>query len=103
MLGDIIPSLEVLEKPVTEKRAKRVMGSNFHTIAEAERHFKAKFTKDELGELQIIPATEAMLEEYRQTHILIPSLPLSILEMRKVTPRRSFGHYKYAWYNLEPF
>lgn len=91
------------ESPVSARRAKDIMENNFHDVAEAEAHFHFRCSEKCLSALNTIPLTEAELVAHRETHILVPGLPLSIVEMQTVVPLRTFRSFHFTWYNHEKF
>lgn len=93
----------LLERPALPSRARAIMGKNFHDLPEALRCYPTQLNDRSIRELSTIPATETMLEECRETHILVPGLPFTILEIQRMAPQRTFSTYQYAWYRAEPF
>jgi len=85
----------------SQKRAREIMGKNFFGIEEAIKHFRVNPTKQQLDALAEIPLLEAVLQECKDTHVLVAVFPLSILEIRgKITPKL---FYDQSWYNKESF
>jgi hypothetical protein len=71
---------------VTQERARAIMGTNFLGIEDVIKHFSVSFTDDEMAALRDIPFTEAELLECKDTHVLFPGYPLSILEIQYRVP-----------------
>ena len=89
------------EPTTSQKRAREIMSKNFFGVEEAIKHFGVNPTRQQLASLSEIPFSEAMLEESKDTHVLVAVFPLSILEIRgKVDPKL---FYDRPWYNREHF
>ncbi len=65
-----------------QKRIRKIMGNNFFGVEEAITHFGVNPNHQQLGALSEIPFSEAVLEQLKDTHILVAVFPLSILEIR---------------------
>ncbi len=86
----------------SQKRARRIMGSNFFGVEEAMRHFGVKPSKQQLASLTEIPFALEVLIANKDTHVLVAVFPLSILDVRsKVSASNLF--YNQDWYNRERF
>jgi len=91
-----------LEPTTDQKRARKRMGRNFFGIEEAIKHFGVNPTRQQLAALSEIPFSEAVLEQLKDTHVLVAVFPLSILDIRgKVQDKGLF--YNQDWYNKEAF
>ncbi|MCX6720658.1 MAG: hypothetical protein NTW11_02535 [Candidatus Staskawiczbacteria bacterium] len=97
-----------VEPATNQKRARDIMGKGFFGIEEAISHFGVNPTRRQLAVLSAIPATEAELERFRNTHVLRAVFPLSTIEIRNRTAKvkmpddqRLFA--KQDWYDKEPF
>lgn len=91
-------------EPTTDQRlAREIMGSNFFGVEEAVRHFGLKPKKAQLTTLGKIRFSETILRECQNTHLLVATFPLSILEIRTKVDRGLFVSHEGAWYNGEPF
>ena len=77
------------------------MGKNFFGVEEGIRHFGVNPTRQQLTVLSEIPFSEAVLEESKNTHVLVAVFPLSILEIRERVDPKLFGNQ--SWYAEEPF
>lgn len=64
-------------------RAREIMNKNFFGIEEASKYFGPNPTCQQLVALSEIPFSEAVLEQYKDTHLLIAIFPLSLLDMQK--------------------
>ena len=85
----------------SQQRAREIMGKNFFGVAEAMRDFCLNPSRRQLAVLSEIPYTEAMLEECKDSHVLVAVFPLSILEIRGRFNSKLF--YDQSWYNKESF
>jgi hypothetical protein len=80
------------------------MGRNFFGVEDAIRHFGVTPSRQQTAALSEIPFSEAMLEECRETHVLVAVFPLSILEIRgKVATQASRLFYDQDWYVKQAF
>jgi len=84
-----------------QKRASEIMDKNFFGVKEAIKHFGVNPTHRQLSALSNIPFSEAVLEESKNTHVLVAIFPFSILEIRGKVDSKLF--YDQAWYNKESF
>jgi hypothetical protein len=83
-------------------RAREIMGTNMFGVEEAMKHFGVNPSKAQLAALAEIPFSEAVLEQCKDTHVLVAVFPLSILDIRsKANVRKLF--YDQSWYNGESF
>ncbi len=80
-----------------------IMGSNFISPADVSAKLGVKYSVGDLTKLAKIPFGESVLRECKDTHILFPSFPLSILETREQAPNKLFYSYSDAWYNGHSF
>lgn len=89
-----------MDRPVfSKKRASEIMGKNFFGIDEAIKHFSVNPSSKQIVALSRIPFSEAVLEQSRDTHILIAVFPLSIPEIRENNPKL---FYESEWFAKEP-
>ena|GEM_PF-282406 len=94
---------DVSKSTTSQKRAREVMSKNLFGIEEAIKHFGINPTRQQLTAISDIPFSEALLEQSKDTHILVAVFPLSILEIRdKVDPKLFYNH-EGAWYNEQSF
>ncbi len=91
------------ESTTSQKHAREIMGKNFFGVEEAVKHFGINPTPQELAALSEIPFSEAVLEQSKDTHVLIAVFPLSILEIRSKVERKLFYNHETAWYNEQFF
>jgi len=90
------------EATTSQKRAREIMGTNMFGVEEAVKHFGVNPNKARLAALAEIPFLEAVLEQCKDTHVLIAVFPLSILDIRsRANVRKLF--YDQSWYNGESF
>ena len=89
------------EPTTNQKRAREIMGRNFFGIEEAIKHFGVNPTRQQLAALSEIPFSEAVLEQLKDTHVLVAVFPLSILEIRGKVDSKLF--YNQSWYNKKSF
>jgi len=83
------------------KMSREIMGKNFFGVEEAIRHFGVNPTRQQLAALSEIPSSEAVLEQSKNTHVLVAVFPLSIIEIRGKVDSKLF--YDQSWYNKESF
>jgi hypothetical protein len=70
--------------PITnQKRAREIMGLNFFGIEEVVKHFGINPSPEEYAVLALVPYSEAVLENSKNTHVLVAVFPLSINEIRE--------------------
>jgi len=91
------------EAAASQKRAREIMGKNFFGVEEAIKHFGVNPTRQQLASLSEIPFSEAVLEQSRDTHVLVAVFPLSILEIRGKVEHKLFYSHEDAWYNKQSF
>lgn len=86
---------------VSQKRAREIMGENFLGIEEVSQHFGVSFGK-KLVKFDEIPFPKTVLTECKDTHILFPGFPLTILDVRsKVSP--DLFQRMHSWYIKKVF
>jgi len=89
------------EPTTSQKRAREIMGRSFFGVEEAIKHFGVNPTPQQLAALSEIPFSEAVLEQSKDTHVLVAVFPLSVLEIRGKVESKLF--YDQSWYNKESF
>ena len=89
------------ESTTNQKRAREIMGKNFFGIEEAIKYFGVNPTRQQLAALSEILFSEAVLEQSKDTYVLVAVFPLSILEIRGKVDSKLF--YDQSWYNKESF
>ena len=82
------------------------MGINFFGIEEDIQYLGIKPTKAQLAAFAEIPFSEAVLQECKDTHILIAVFPIEvfpvlIMDIRKRVGRKFFNSHEDVWYNTE--
>mgnify|MGYP001601101566 FL=1 len=91
------------EATTGQKRAREIMGYNFFGVEEAIRHFGMNPTRQQTTVLSEIPFSEVMLEQHKNSHILVAMFPLSILEIRGKVVQDQRLFYEQDWYNKQAF
>ncbi|HXK32089.1 MAG TPA: hypothetical protein VJ378_01275, partial [Candidatus Paceibacterota bacterium] len=91
------------EPTTSQKRAREIMGKNFFGVEEAVKHFGVNPTRQQLAALSEIPFSEAVLEQSKNTRVLVAVFPLSILEVRGKVEHKLFYNHEDAWYNKQSF
>ena len=91
------------EPTTSQKRAREIMGCNFFGVEEAITHFGVNPTRQELAALSEIPFSEPVLEELKNSHILVAVFPLSVLKICGKVERNLFCSREDAWYNKQSF
>ena len=89
------------EATTSQKRAREIMGKSFFGVEEAIKYFGVNTSRQQLAALSKIPFSEAVLEQLKDTHVLVAVFPLSILEIRGKVNSKLF--YDQSWYNKESF
>ena len=87
----------------SQKCAREIMGKNFFGLEEAIKHFGVSPTSQQLAALSEIPFSETVLQQSKDTHILMAVLPQSIIEIRDKVERKLFYNHETAWYNEQLF
>jgi hypothetical protein len=77
----------------------KIMRHNFFGVEETIKHFGFSPTPQQLT----IPFSEAVLEQLKNSHILIAVFPLSILDIRARVERELFCNHEGAWYDNQLF
>lgn len=86
----------------SQERACEIMGKNFFGIREAVKRFRVNPTQEQLNALAKIPFSEEVLEQAKDTHVLVAVFPLSIIKIR-VKARELFCLKEIAWWDDESF
>lgn len=89
------------EPTTSQKRAREIMGRNFFGIEEAIKHYGVNPNRQQLAALAEIPFPENILEQSKDTHVLVAVFPLSVLEIRGKVETGLF--YGQDWYNKQSF
>ncbi len=84
---------------ITPARAREILGQNCLVIVEVQKHFGVTYTPEQLHHLAEIPFSTETLQECKDTHILFPGAPLSILDLRSLL----LFSGTLAWCELEAF
>ena len=86
----------------SQKRAHSIMGNNCFGIEEATKHFGIYPSDEEIAVLAEVPFTDEMLEFCKDTHILIATFQMSILDIRNKVGW-SFFYTRGYWYDNQSF
>lgn len=89
------------ELTISPERASQIMGSNFFGAEKAIKHLRADPTPQQLAVLSEVSCSEEMLEQSKNSHLLVAIFPLSILEIRGKVDSALFPNQ--SWYNKESF
>ncbi|HEB01469.1 MAG TPA: hypothetical protein ENI16_00540 [Candidatus Portnoybacteria bacterium] len=93
-------------EPTTPQRiARHIMGrENFLGVEHAIECFGGvNLTKKQLLKLAEVPYSEATLEQYKDSHVLVAVPPISILDMEKSEGKYPFAWRTDDWYKNQPF
>lgn len=90
-----------VSKCLSHEAARAILGQNFIFPADVASKLGMKYSSSDLLKLATIPFSESVLRECKDTHVLFPSFPLSIVETRAKVPKDTF--YKQDWYDGEKF
>lgn len=88
---------------LSRESAWAIMGSSFISPADVISKLGVKYSSGDLLKLAKIPFSDSVLRECKDSHVLFPSFPLSILETREKAPNKLFYSYSDAWYNGHSF
>lgn len=91
---------------VTYGLAQEIMGRNFITLASVEEKFGVTFDREQrLGLMAKVPFSAGTLQVCKDTHILFPGYPLSIVEIKQLVKDRQppFFWKSQAWYDENMF
>jgi len=91
-----------VEPTSSQERACEIMGKNFFGIKEGIEHFKVNPTPRQLAMLSDVPFSEKVLEQCKDTHVLVAVFPLSILEIREKVQNKGL-FYSQDWYRGRTF
>lgn len=91
------------EPTVSQKRAREIMGKNFFGVEEAVKYFDVNPNNEQLAAFSEIPFSEALLQELKDSHILVVVFPISILEIRAKVERKLFYSHEESWYKKQKF
>ncbi len=92
------------EPSVSQTKAREIMGKNFFGIEEAQKHFGVTFSKRQLAYMAEIPFSEEVLNECKDSHILVAYAPMAIVAVRAKTasvklPPKHRMFYQQDWYD----
>lgn len=93
----------IVNRTTIWERAQEIIDKNMLGIEDVTKHLKITFSREQLVQLGEVPFTEAVLQECKDTHILFPGYPLTILEIRDKVSRELFYSHEDVWYNNQGF
>lgn len=91
------------EPTVSQETARRIMGKHYLGVEHAIEHLKVSPSRQDLKLLEDVPFDEAVLETYKNTHILVAVLPMSILDIQGRVDRSLFYFKDEPWYKKQAF
>jgi hypothetical protein len=93
------------EPSTSQKLAREIMGKNFFGIEEAIKYFGVNPSKKQLAYLAEIPWSEEVLRACKDTHILIATFALSVLDVRGIVKKLAGEtlFYNQDWYDKQAF
>lgn len=86
---------------VSQDRVREIMGKNFFGTREAMMCFRVDPIRQQLAVLSEVPFSETLLEQAKDTHILIAIFSFSIHQIRSRVDHTLFFHQ--PWYKNESF
>lgn len=69
------------EETSSQRLAREIMGENFIGVGEIQAHLGYVFHWRQLKKLSMIPFSSTVLEEFKNTHVLFPSLSMTLAEL----------------------
>jgi len=90
-----------LESSVHHTLAREIMGKNMFGVEEAIQYFGVNPTSQQFDVLSEVPFSKTVLEQSKNTHVLVAVFPLSIIEIREKVDSKLFYHR--SWWNKESF
>ena len=90
-------------KIIDQKRAREIMGKNFFGVEEAIKYFDVNPSDEQFTTFLEIPFSETVLQELKDSHVLVAIFPISILEIRAKVERKLFYRHEDSWYNNQKF
>lgn len=81
---------------VKESTAREIMGTNFFSVADVSRYFGIRPTTQDVAVFKEVIFSKEVLQSCKDTHLLLPVLPLSILDMKKITQKKYEGENIFA-------
>jgi hypothetical protein len=93
------------EPTTSQKLAREIMGRNFFGIEEAMKHFGVNPSKQQLAYLAEIPWSEEVLRACKDTHVLIATFALSVLDVRGIARKldQTLFYNQEDWYDKQAF
>jgi hypothetical protein len=94
----------VIEENDSQQKACAIMGRNFIGIGMVMRHFGVRLSDSELAAMATIPFSHKVLEACKDTHLLFPGYPFTILDVRdRGNAELFYADVDEAWYKDEKF
>lgn len=90
------------ETATSQILAKAIMGQNYLSLDSVAQYLKIKPSKADLRLFAEVPFSEDTLKECKYTHILVPVLPISVLDIL-VRNKHLFYSNNNPWYPNESF
>lgn len=89
----------------SQRIAGAIMSRNFLGIEAVTHCLQLQFSDEQMQQLNEIPFSENLLQECRDSHILVAGFPLSILDLCLLAQQEKLrqGLYPQNWYEKEPF
>lgn len=93
------------EATISQKRARKIMGTNFLGIVEVRACFGVEFRDEHIKRIGLdkVPFTEAVLKKCKDTHILFAGYPLTIMDIRSKISQNLLDPLERAWYKKLSF
>ena len=90
-------------KEIDSALACNILESNAHPYEELLTYFGIEPTKSHMRLFAKVPTTASLLEELKDDCILVPYVPMSIIELRKKAPELFYSLNPVWWYDNERF
>lgn len=90
--GDELPA-----GSVTPEEAAQIMGSNFHSVDQAEVQFGFRLSARQKRVLLNVPISANVLQAAKDTHVLVPGIPLSIMNIHAAASGEFYSRTN-PWY-----
>ena len=94
------------EPSTPQKLAHKIMGKNFFGVEDAIKYFGVNATKQQLAYLAEVPFSEEQLSSCKDTHVLVATFALSILDIRGIIAKKQSGQtlfFSQDWYDKQAF
>ena len=94
--------LPVIKPTLSQLRARQIMGQGFFGVREAIRHFGIRPTAEQLATLAEVPFRVEVLQESKDTHLLVADFGPSIIDVKAGHPDLFYSEED-AWYSNQGF